>query len=499
MQSGISGTIHKEISLSAKERYEGSSLLSIAADEEPSLLSKVKDEGASFFEQVEKSREIYYLVLLCAFVVSKIMFMVGWEAKTMDTVWVVHRVFFAIVMWGSALYLLSIMAEWKKAWNRIPLLIGMGAFVLAAAGILSRVVTTDSYSYAMGAFFLLMAYGKSYKKILYCFLGIFTATLLTGMIGLPLGITFDAAKPDREFGGHSLGILYPNNWGFMVFALLVLIWYLFLRRQKVFKIVTLVLFWATALFMYKYITCLTIAGLAFVFPVAAICAELLQDHYDKRRQNAESGQTKVSDHEITSERHADPYDKEQTPTDLERSKPKSILDVILIAMPFIIFAVMMFFCWQMDWVHEHFYGTPLHTLAMRFVEGGYALRLNGIPVFGHPFEQFDITISDYSQEIEMIMDSAYVAYLIIRGALWMLFILAWISFAHYRCVKNLDYRLIAISIFFLILSVMERPGLDAWYNFVLFYPLAVKCNGGTLTTTSRKATKHDQTQSDIFE
>ena len=74
----------------------------------------------------------------------------------------------------------------------------------------------------------------------------------------------------------------------------------------------------------------------------------------------------------------------------------------------------------------------------------------------------------------MVMDSAFVAYLIIRGFLWMSFILAWLSFAHYLGIKNKNYRLIVVSTFFLVLCVMERPGLDAWYNYVLFYPLAIK-------------------------
>ena len=416
-------------------------------------------EGSSFLEQVKNSREAYYLILMCAFVVSKIMFMIGWEASISGIAWVVHRIIFAFVMWGSAIYMYSILAEWKRAWERIPLMIGIGLLVFAITALLSRIVTTDSYSAIMGAFFFLMAYGKNYRKILYCFLGIFTATLLTGLIGLPLGITRDIVKPDRAFGGHSLGIIYPNNWGFIVFALLVLIWYLYLRRKRIF---TLILFWATAVFMYKYITCLTIAGLAFGFPIVAIAAEFLQDHL---RENRDAAEPELSD--------------------AKGSIPRRVLSFILIAMPFIVFGCMMLLCWQMDWVHERFYNTRLESMAMRFVEGGYALRLNGFNLLGKPFQQWDASISNYAQEIEMIMDSAYVAYLIIRGALWMLFILAWISFAHYRCIRNMEYRLIVISMFFLVLSLMERPGLDAWYNFILFYPFALKYMNGSDKGSSR--------------
>ena len=109
---------------------------------------------------------------------------------------------------------------------------------------------------------------------------------------------------------------------------------------------------------------------------------------------------------------------------------------------------------------------------MRFVEGGYALKLNGVSLFGHPFRPFDSSVVGYSKEIEMIVDSAFICYLIIRGIIAMGMTLGWLCLAHRRCLKEKDYRLLAISVFMLLLSTMERPGLDAWYNFVFLYPLA---------------------------
>ena len=88
-----------------------------------------------------------------------------------------------------------------------------------------------------------------------------------------------------------------------------------------------------------------------------------------------------------------------------------------------------------------------------------------VGILAHP------TIVDY--RVTMIVDSAYTGSLILRGAVWMFLTLFWMSIAHYKAIKNRDYRLIMINIFFLLFCLMERPGLDVWYNFVLLYPLAV--------------------------
>ena len=159
---------------------------------------------------------------------------------------------------------------------------------------------------------------------------------------------------------------------------------------------------------------------------------------------------------------------------------------LLVGFPFFLFAAMMILCWQMDWVHNKFYHTSIHTFAMRFVEGGSAIRLNGVSLFGHPLQQRQEGIIDYTREIDMKIDSAFTGYLILRGVLWMMIILIWIAIAHHKCLKNGDYRLLTISSFMLLLSVMERPGLDVWYNGVLLYPLAFADESGI---------KKDQVQS----
>ena len=400
-------------------------------------MNRIRNSVDAFLSQTAKVPEKYYLILLCFYIISNMIFMIGWKGHLSSAVWSTHVVLFSCVMWASAVYLF-ILADCTEAWKKTSLIIGIGLGVFLLTALLSRVMTSDSYAYIMGGFLCLMACGKEYRKLLHYYLIILISTLVISWILLQFGITFDAAKPNRVYGGHSLGILYPNNWGFLVFAVLVLLWYLFLQGKR---LLTLVLFWAIALFMYKYITCLTVAGLAFAFPVVSEVVEFVQDKQIEKNQ-----------------------------TDIKAKK--SVSRYTVIAIPFLVFTVMMLLCWQMDWVHDKFYGTAFESMAMRFVEGGYTIRLNGLSLFGHPFEQWDVGITDYSREIEMIVDSAFTGYLIIRGVVWMLVVLSWLAYAHYLCLKRRDYRLIVISAFFLIFSMMERPGLDVWYNFVLLYPLA---------------------------
>ena len=398
----------------------------------------IRKESNSLCNQLGNINSFFFLFLLVLFITSNIMFEIGWEQRSIAIVWKIHFALFTIVMWGSAIYLFYILVEWRAAWKKTGTLMLIGFCVFSVTAIVSKYITTDSYKFIIGLFLCVAACGKNYKSILKCYLFFVALTLLLGFILMHFGIAFDAAKPDRAYGGHSLGIVYPNNWGYLFFVLMTLVWYMFLRRKI---IVTLLLFEATAVFMYKYITCQTIAILSFLFPFSAILSEILEN-------KAQKADTAVS------------------------TKWNRVVEVFFIILPFLFLTIMLFFCWQMDWVHDTFYGTKLHTFAMRFVEGGYAIRLAPLKLFGRPFEQIHGGVIDYLNEIDMIIDSAYLTYIIIRGIIPMGMTLGWISLAHKRCLRMRDYRLLCISVFMLIFSMMERPGLDVWYNFVLLYPLA---------------------------
>ena len=153
---------------------------------------------------------------------------------------------------------------------------------------------------------------------------------------------------------------------------------------------------------------------------------------------------------------------------------KKILKLLLVWLPLIAFAVSMLLCWQMDWVQKTFYETKFLSWAMRFVEGGYALRHNGITLFGHEHIIVTDPSVSYIGWITHQVDNAFAYQMIRRGILWVFAVTFWMVYVNYRCVKRRDYRFLLISGCMLFFAVMENFGLAVWYNFTLLYPFAIK-------------------------
>lgn len=407
--------------------------------EKKSFVTVLRQEGTSFFEAVSRANEPAYLVLLTLYVTIYLILKVFWNENANEIIGAIKYILLGIVMWGSAVYLFFVIAEWKDLWKKTIPLILVGLALLAATFIFSKKMSTNSYGVVMDIFFCVMACGKDYKKILRCILSVTVIVLIVAGIGMSLGFTSDVGKPDTSTPGHSIGIEYPNSWGYLVFLALILLWYLYLRYKP---ILTLVLFWAVSAFMYLYITCRTIAGITIVFPILAFLVDRLEKHIDNK---FEAGLWK-------------------------RIKP---LDWIITVIPFLAFAFMMFSSMQVDWWYKYYHG-PLRNLAWRFLMGGLYFRTYGIPIVGNPYRSNVYTYINVQGEFIKvgILDSSFAAYLIMRGILWMAYTLLWLCVAHWKALKKRDYAIILIEVIMLGFAMMERPGLEMWYNFVLLYPLA---------------------------
>ena len=59
-----------------------------------------------------------------------------------------------------------------------------------------------------------------------------------------------------------------------------------------------------------------------------------------------------------------------------------------------------------------------------------------------------------------------------RGVLWVLGVLTWLSLSIWKALNKKDFAIPYLVFIILIFAMMERPGLEVWYNFVLLYPLA---------------------------
>lgn len=399
------------------------------------LKNRIRTEVRSFFEEVGKADEAVYLVLLTLHEVLALYLKIAWSGSIEKPMDAVRYGILGIVMWGSAAYLFFIIASWKDLWKKNVPLIFTGAVIIALTALFSRRMSTNLYSVIMDIFFILMAYKKNYRKMLLCILGAAAVMLLIAGLGIAAGFTMDIKKPLNVSPGHSLGINYPNTWGYIAFLVMLLAWYLYLRRKW---ILTFLLFWTVSAFMYFYISCRTITGFSLIFPFFAVVTDLLEA---KSRTAA---------------------------------KQNKVIKWLVILIPFIAFAVMMTLSMNYIWVHKHFYYTALHNFAMRFVQGGLYFKTYGFPLVGNPYRSNQITFVNVNDSFEKvgILDSSFAAYIIMRGVIWMTCVLLWLCLAHWKALKKKDFAIPLIETFILLFAMMERPGLDMWYNFILLYPLA---------------------------
>ena len=434
------------------------------------FFKKLRAEGESFLAAAASADERAYLILLSLYVTLYFLLKFGWASGTAKMEGYIRYTLIGLVVWGSAVYLFFVIAKWKDLWNRNTVLILVGALILCGALYFSKKMSTNSYGVVMDIFFCVMACGKDYRKMLRCILFVAVVMLIFAGAGLHLGYTWDLMKPENEHPGHSLGINYPNTWGYLVFLAMMIFWYLYLRFKP---LLTCVFFWGISLFMYFYICCRTISLLGMVFPVMAF----LVDRIEKwRKKKAETEQAET-----------------------EQIKPlHKILSVLITAMPFFAFAFVMFFSTQYKWLHKHFYHRKLHNLAMRFVQGGLYFRTYGLPLVGNPYRSNQYSYVNVNGEFLQvgILDSSFASYIIMRGILWITYTLAWLCAAIWKALKNRDYAIPFLEFIILVFAMMERPGLEMWYNFVLLYPLAKVAQTAGTTQTLPQEEKPDQMEED---
>ena len=417
---------------------------------------KVYQEGGSFFTAVSKANETAYLILISLYVALYLILKVAWTEKVETLEGVIQYSVLSIVIWGAAIYLLYVIIIWKDLWKNTLAIVLIGVPVLVAVYFFSQKMSTNLFGAVMDVFFCLMACGKKYRKILRCILGTVTGFLLIAWIGVIVGFTNDVIKPDNIHPGHSLGIEYPNNWGYLVFLALILIWYIYLRYKPV---LTFAVFWTTSAFMIFYVYCRTISFFSLAFPVFAYLIDWLEEWVDKKYVTR-----------IDNQAGEEILDLDHT----EKKRKLNPFGWIAISIPLLAFAFMLFTSMQYEWVHNHLYYTWFHNFAMRFVEGGLYFKTYGFPLIGNPYKSNVYTFMNVNGDFLQvgILDSSFAAYMIMRGMIWMTYTLLWLCLAHWKAVKKRDYAIIIISSFLLFFAMLERPGLEGWYNFVLLYPLA---------------------------
>ena len=402
--------------------------------ENKTLLSRGRDYFKGFFDTVAKANEMIYLIMLSVYLLLFLVLKTTWKGNVGEFVSNFRYALLSVIMWGSALYLLYVIIEWRKLWKSTLWIILLAIIVLGATFWFSRVMSTNAYGVVLDVFFCLMACGKNYKKILKCVMWAAIFMLIVAALGLKLGYTYERVKIDGT-GGHSLGIVYPNTWGYIVFLALMTGWYIYLRGKHV---LTFAIFWAISVFMFFYVKCRTIALLTIVFPVMALFVDWLEKRVPKKQR-------------------------------------VGVFGWIITVTPFLALAFVLFVSLNYEWVQANVPDTALiGTIKYRFVHNGLYLKSFGFPIFGNPYRSNIHNFVNVNGEfIEPgVLDSSYISYAIMRGAVWMGYTLLWLSIANYRAIKRHDYAIPFLCEILLVFAMIERVGLEMWYCFILLYPLA---------------------------
>ena len=404
-------------------------------------------------ESVKSGPDWPFIVLVICYVVSEYIERIYWTNSLFSSR---HPNFFDyFVLVGSTVYLCYKAAIWKPMKTRPLVLMPFILAVGCLCGCFLLFLDQDwefnkvAFTIVIDCFLCLMAYGRDYKKLLRCLVFVPLAVLLIAGLGLLAGFTQDFAKVGQAASTRSLGIKYPNTWGYIAFQAMLLIWYLYLRKKPLLTLLSFVMFWAGGAFMYFVIGCRTIAVLSIAFPPVTLLT-LWKENRDRK------------------------------PERTLRKKPGPIAWAA-IALPVLCCVVSVVLSLQKEWVAVTFYPTaqhpnaPLHSTAMRFVQSGLALDYFGFPLFGRPMKLSAPLYLDPSVGVVehlYVMDNAYTSFIITKGMLWIAGILAWLTFGQWKGWKNRDYSIMLISSFMVVFAIMERPGMEVWYNFALLYPLS---------------------------
>lgn len=429
-------------------------IITLAEDfwmEKKTFIELIQNEGKRFFWEISKANENLYLILLSLYVTIYYNLKIAWTQTVAHGIDTLKYGVLSIVMWGSTLYLFFIIVAWRNLWKKSIILIIVGAGMLAITGYFSKIMSTNAYGVVFDIFFCVMAFGKDFRKILKCMLCVSILMLVIAAVGVPLGLTMDLEKPDYITMTHSLGIIYPNTWGYLVFLAMMLFWYLYLRFKPY---ITFPLFWGIAWFMFKYISCNTIAALSVIFPVFALVVDLLEKWADKKAEAVDQAESE----EVSG----------------KKEHRTGVFDYIITAIPILSFIFMYIASINYEWMHARFYGTRLRNFAMRFVQGGLYFKTYGLPLVGNPYRSNQYTYVNVNGTFEQvgILDSSFAAYIIMRGLIWMAYTLFWLCLANWKALKKRDYAIPFLGAIILVFAMMERPGLEMWYNFILLYPLA---------------------------
>lgn len=322
----------------------------------------------------------------------------------------------------------------QRKWVSVLAIVLAGGIINFCAG-----MQRDVFDGLMIILLAVGAYGKNYKKLLKVLLWCTVGIVILALIGIPVGLTIETPKVGAYGTGLSFGFGHPNVFGSYMFFIFVTIWYLYIRNKpRAIEWGYYALSWAFAVFMVFVPKCRTQALLLILFPLAVFLCRWVVAVKDGKR-----------------------------------STPHQVFLWILIATPILCFLATVLLGTQREWLVTHTFGTYIENSSKRFIQAGLAFKEHGFPLFGELLRfPADAAENLGGHNIKLyVLDNGYVTYAILRGMIWMVPALLWLGFANFKTRIRRDYGLLAISVLFCLMGLMERYTFEI-YNYVFLYPLA---------------------------
>lgn len=355
---------------------------------------------------------------------------------------------------------------------------------LIAAGIIALVgvgwdfigQTNEFFCTIVATLLAFLAYQRDFKIILKIVLVSHIVTMVVGVVGLPLKYTELVYKVQTVDNGFSMGLIYPNHVGRMMFLILIIAWYLWAQEHK---LLTTIVFFTAAVFNWCVVNCRTIVLFFVSFPICWYIISLL------RKKEIENKPSECLN---------------------------NIRNAVLLAFPFLcmLFTYIMGKNRAFFMEHWHF-GQGIYALWMRFISAGILFNVYGFPLFGRNILEENAPIEFNAGQIYVadIVDNAYVYYLIAIGGIALIACMLWLSFGAYRALKNKDYAYLLIYIFMCGYGIIEIVLFQFEHNFLFFYPLTATAmaykkgikssvkDAAMITTPGKEASPEETTEIEI--
>ena len=400
----------------------------------------------SFFDFYAKESPIPFYVMLGMFVLTNMLLVINFTPEVAEQIVKVRLTINTVLLWLCPMYFAFNLILWRTK----PATIAAGMASIALVFILWNFIGgySELFCTVVAVLLALLAYKRDYKVILKIVMIAHLVTVLAAIAGLGLGYATPRYKLDRPGYGVSLGLIYPNHLGRMIYMVMTIAWYLWGQKRK---ILTTVVFWVIGIIMWRWIKCRTNAIMVVAFPVCWWATTGLL-----------ATQKKMAQQPVRRTLH-------------------QIWNGIMVLLPFLLLALTYIIGRQKIVLEGSRFikKMRLYSLSMRFISAGILFQVYGFPLLGRDIlnESAPMEFMNGHLYVANIIDNAYIYYLIALGGIVLILCMAWLSYANWKMIKNKDHALLLISGFMLIYGLIEIATFQFEHNFIWFYPLTATAIG----------------------